>query len=630
MGIHDDPEGFNEFLKTLPTQPGVYRMYSRDGDLLYIGKAKSLRNRVKSYFQKNGQHSPKVQVLMQQVDHLDFVLTDSEIEALILESNLVKKNKPKYNILLKDDKKFPWIGLSDEDYPRLFITRTPSKHGKTKYFGPYTSSADLYATLQEVRKNFPLRQRRKPMFQSRPCMNYYIGTCMGPCQKLITPQDYSAIVRQVEMFLNGKAEELLELIDKDMNKASEEMNFERAAKLRDRYQAVEKVVERQKVFTDDVTVNQDVIACFSDELRCSVIVLNVRRGKLIGSRSHEIPLLMETTEQEAYSSFVYHFYQDDPVQDGRINEAGLDLPDEVILQYPIEDEEILESWLNHSDAKTRRKKVRLVHPLQGTKRELLMLAQKNAKEALEQSKRYTFNKMGHDPTRALIELQEALELSEFPARMECYDISHVQGSHTVASMVVFTDGKPDKQSYRRFKIKCAEGKPDDFLSMAEVIRRRFSHGPEEAGWDDPDLVIIDGGKGQLGAAVDALHELGITNQPIISLAKKFEEVFLPNRIRPVLLSRESPALFLLQQIRDEAHRFAITYHRSLRSKAGIKSSLDEVKGIGDKRKKQLLDYFGTAAKIREATAPELGQAMGLSLKMAEKLYESLHQPEVAE
>jgi excinuclease ABC subunit C len=262
--------------------------------------------------------------------------------------------------------------------------------------------------------------------------------------------------------------------------------------------------------------------------------------------------------------------------------------------------------------------------MQGKKWELLMMAQKNARESLEQSKRHTFNRMGHDPTRALLELQESLDLPEFPARMECYDISHVQGSHTVASMVVFTDGKPDKQNYKRFKIKCAEGRPDDFQSMAEVIRRRFSHGTDESGWDEPNLVIIDGGKGQLGAAVDALRSLEIYDQPIISLAKKFEEVYLPNRSRPVILSRDSMALFLLQQIRDEAHRFAITYHRNLRAKAGIRSSLDEVKGIGLKRKKQLLDYFGTVEKIRAASPQELGQVLAVSIKVAEKIYEALH------
>lgn len=615
---------FEAFLAGLPAQPGVYRMYNAAGDLLYVGKAKNLRNRVRSYFQKNqSQLSPKVQVTLQQVTRMDTILTDSEIEALILEANLVKEYKPKYNILLRDDKKFPWIGLSNEPYPRLFITRTPEKRGKTKYFGPYTSSADLYATLQQVRKNFPLRQRRKPLFQSRPCMNYYIGTCMGPCQKLITPEDYAAIVRQVELFLNGKADELLEILSREMTEASEALNFEYAARLRDRYQAVESVVAKQKMVSDDLSLNQDIIALAADELRCVITVLTVRHGKLIGSRSHESTLLYGTTPEEVYSSYVYQIYQDlDPKE----------LPDELILQYPIEDEEMLEAWLNQSSIMQARnkKKIRLVHPQQGTKKDLLMLGVKNAREALEQSKRFDSTRLQRDPTRALIELQEALDLPDFPARMECYDISHVQGSHTVASMVVFTDGKPDKQSYRRFKIKSAEGRPDDFKSMEEVIRRRFAHSSrsaqfsEEGGWDDPDLVIIDGGKGQLGAAVKALNAHGVEGQAIISLAKKFEEVFVPGKERPILLPRDSQALFVLQQIRDEAHRFAITYHRTLRGKAANRSALDEITGIGKKRKQRLFEHFGTVEKIKAASLEELGHALGEGGKTLEKIYHALH------
>jgi excinuclease ABC subunit C len=548
------------------------------------------------------------------VERLNYILTDSEIEALILESNLIKQHKPKYNILLRDDKKFPWIGLSDEPYPRLFITRNPEKRGKTKYFGPYTSSGDLYLTLQQVRKNFPLRQRRKPLFQNRPCMNYFIGTCLGPCQKLVTPAEYAEVVRQVELFLNGKADELLEVIAREMQEASEALNFERAAKLRDRYQAVESVVAKQKMVTDDVSVNQDIIASAADPLRCAITVMSVRRGKLVGSRSHDIPLMLGTTEEEAYESFLYQYYQDQPPSE---------LPDEVILQFEIEDEGILEAWLNQGYPKLRRKKVKLTVPQGGTKRDLLALGIKNAKEMLEQSKRMDTTRVHRDSTRALIELQEALDLPDFPARMECYDISHVQGAYTVASMVVFVDGRPDKQSYRRFKIRCAEGKPDDFQSMAEVIRRRFSHGPDEPGWDEPDLVIIDGGKGQLNAAVGALKEHGIDEQPIISLAKKFEEVYVPGRERPYLLPRDSGALFLLQQIRDEAHRFAITYHRTLRGKAATASALDEIPGIGETRKKKLMAHFGTVERIRAASAEELQQVLGVSAKVSDQLYEAL-------
>jgi excinuclease ABC subunit C len=604
----------NAFLQGLPTQPGVYRMYDRADQLIYVGKAKNLRNRVRSYFHKNpSQLSPKVQVTVQQVARMDVILTDSEVEALILESNLVKQHKPKYNILLRDDKKFPWIGISNEPFPRLFITRTPSKQGKTKFFGPYTNSADLYATLQQVRKNFPLRQRRKPLFQNRPCMNYAIGTCLGPCQNLVTPEAYANIVRQVELFLSGKADELLKLIEREMTEAAEALNFEWAAKLRDRYKAVESVVAKQKMVSDDVTLNQDIIALAEDGLRCMITVLTVRHGKLIGSRSQEIALLHGATPQEAYLSYLYQVYQDRPTED---------LPDEILLQYPLEDEGILAAWLQQK----RKKKVRFTVPQLGTKRDLLHLGIKNAREALEQSKRYDATRLQRDPARALIELQEALDLPDFPARMECYDISHVQGSHTVASMVVFVDGKPDKQSYRRFKIKTAEGKPDDFKSMEEVIRRRFAHSSDEAGWDEPDLVIIDGGKGQLYSAIKALQAHGIAEQPIISLAKKFEEVYIPGRERPILLPRDSQALFLLQQIRDEAHRFAITFHRSLRQKAATASALDEIPGIGSKRKQKLYDHYGTVEKIREASPEELGRVLGIRGNTLETIYQALHAP----
>jgi excinuclease ABC subunit C len=617
MSIQPKPNfDFQAALSRLPDQPGVYRMYGASGALLYVGKAKNLKNRVRSYFQNPAGLAPKVYALMQQVVRFDYIVTDSEIEALILEYNLIKQYRPKYNILLKDDKKFPWIGLSGEKYPRLFITRDPT--GRGKFFGPYVNSGSMYKTLQLIRKHFPLRQRKTPLFKNRPCMNYSIGACSGPCQELVTEAEYAEVVRQVEMFLKGKADDLLVRLEDEMGKASEHLNFELAAKLRDRHQAVLDVVAQQKMYYPDTTVNQDIVAAASDERRCAVVVLNIRRGKLIGSRPHEIMLTHHTTLTEAYQSFLSQYYQDEDAED---------LPDEIILQFPVEDEALFQEWLSARKGK----KVSLTHPKKGVKRELLVMGEKNALETLEQAHGQELKSHRNDPARALMELQESLGLPEYPTRMECYDISHFQGSQTVASMVVFTHGRPDNQAYRRFKIQCAEGEPNDFASMHEVITRRFTRAKQmEPGWSPPDLVIIDGGKGQLSSAVEALRELGFVDQPIISLAKKFEEVYFPGETRPILLPRDSGALFVLQQIRDEAHRFAITYHRTLRGKKATHSSLDDISGIGEKRRTQLLKHFGSLEKIKAAPLEALQSAPGMTAKVAQQVYEALHPVSVPE
>jgi excinuclease ABC subunit C len=611
MSTQPKPEfDFQTALGRLPDQPGVYRMYGSSGALLYVGKAKSLKSRVRSYFQNPAGMAPKVQALMQQVTRFDYVVTDSEIEALILEYNLIKQYRPKYNILLKDDKKFPWIGLSAEKYPRLFVTRDPS--GRGKFFGPYVNSGNMYKTLQLIRKHFPLRQRKNPLFKNRPCMNYFIGACSGPCQQLVTESDYAEVVKQVELFLKGKADDLQERLETEMQRASENLNFELAAKLRDRVVAVEHVLAQQKMYYPDTTVNQDIVAASADERRCAVVVLNIRRGKLIGSRPYEVMLTNHTTLPEAYQTFLNQYYQDEEAED---------LPDEIILQFPVEDEAFFQDWLSRK----RGKKVSLSYPKKGVKKELLAMGEKNALETMDQAQGQELKSYRNDPARALIELQDSLGLPEFPMRMECYDISHFQGSQTVASMVVFTHGRPDSKEYRRFKIECAEGEPNDFASMHEVITRRFKRALNmEPGWTAPDLVIIDGGKGQLSSAMEALSALGLSEQPIISLAKKFEEVFFPNQSRPVLLPRDSGALFVLQQIRDEAHRFAITYHRTLRDKKATRSALDDIVGIGEKRRTQLLSHFGSMEKIKSASLETLATAPGMNAKVAQQVYEALH------
>ncbi len=626
MGNDDGkPFDIQEGLARLPGRPGVYRMYAADGELLYIGKAKNLKSRVRSYFQSNAQHSPKNRQLVRLIARFDYIVTDNEMEALILEDNLVKKHHPRFNVLLRDDKRFPWLCITGEPFPRLIFTRTADRRGKARYFGPYSNAGAMYQTLRMLRKHFPMRQRRKPLFRDRPCMNYFIGTCPGPCQEKISAGDYDKTVRQVELFLKGRTNELLANIEQQMREASEAMNFEWAAKLRDRYVAVQEIMaHQQKVHSDDDRLSRDVIGAAADELRCSIIVLKIREGKLIASLTHELPLVYGSTVEEAYSSFLSQYY---PALDPE------EIPDELILQYEPkhEDEDdarLLGDLLTHrrKAGGISKRRVSLICPRQGEKQEMLAMAAKNAREALAQSRLADATRLKHDPARALIELQEALDLPDYPARMECYDISHVQGAYTVASMVVFTDGQPDRAEYRRFKIKSAEGKPDDFQSMLEVIRRRFRRSRKdggEDGWEEPDLVIIDGGKGQLGMAVKALDELGIENQPIVSLAKRFEEVYKPGQQRPVILPRQSSALYLLQQIRDEAHRFAITYHRNLREKGARESVLDNIPGIGKKRRMNLLNRFGSVEQLRTASVEELVRIGGLPARTAETVYHTL-------
>ncbi|MEB3285982.1 MAG: excinuclease ABC subunit UvrC [Vampirovibrionales bacterium] len=668
--------GFNlqSELQRLPDKPGVYLMYDASGVLIYVGKAKVLKNRVRQYFQhKSAQHTPKVQAMVDQVSRFDYIVTDSEVEALILETTLIKKHLPKFNILARDDKRYPWIGISGDAFPRVFITRDPGKRyrratsekaengsspeGKKRrgpqFFGPYTSSRDMYHLLDVIKKHFPLRQRPRPLFKDRPCMNFYIGTCPGPCQSLVTHEAYDDTLKQVELFLKGRSDDLLETLDAQMKAASDTMNFELAAKLRDRYLAVENLIDTQKVFYSDPSINYDIISACGDDLRCAFNILSIRKGKLIASRSHEILLTQHELIREAYSTFVYDYY------DGVETD---DLPDSLILQYPLEDEDVFFSWLNQKRRNTKRagqkslKTITGIHPEKGDKKELLEMSFQNARETLEKAKLYDASRLKNDPMRALMSLQEVLDLPVFPQRMECYDISHFQGGQTVASMVVFTNGVPDKAEYRRFKIQSAEGKPDDFKSMYEVIKRRIRHlskklpsstqaevegaDQDKTGWPDPDLMIIDGGKGQLGAAVNALRDAGIytqnalqeasvnklsesRQQPIISLAKKFEEVFVPYQPRPILIDRAAPALFLLQQIRDEAHRFAITYHRKLRSKAATVSALDNIPGVGPKTKTILLKHFGSANALERASLESLQNVPGLPKPLAEKIYRTL-------
>jgi len=616
-------------LNTLPSQPGVYRMYGKHNELLYIGKAKVLKNRVKSYFQKNSSHTPRIQRMVKQIHHFDYVVTDTEIEALLLEDSLVKTHRPRFNVLLMDDKRYPWLCITDEPYPRLIVVRRISrsaKKSKAKYFGPYISSGNMYETLRIIRKHFPMRQRPKPLFKDRPCMNYAIGTCPGSCQNLISETDYAKTLQQVEWFLKGKTNELLTLIEADMKAASDTLNFEWAAKLRDRYQAVNYVFHYdQGIHIPDPTLNIDAIGLASDGIRVQMVVAKVRNGRIVASTTHQIELTNQLSLEEAYSSFLFLHYQERDADD---------IPDELVLQCPFqseksdEDQAWLLDWLSQrrSQASPHKRKVTLSVPQKGIRKDILDFAANNAQAAVDNARHSDASRLRNDPAKALSTLQTALNLPRYPKRMECYDISHVQGAYTVASMVVFIDGQPSKSHYRKFKIKTAEGSPDDFQSMFEVVTRRFKRSANEVNaqhrWESPDLVIIDGGKGQLSHAVEALTQMGITDQPIISLAKKFEEVYKPNQSRPIILPRDSTALFLLQQIRDESHRFAITYHRQIRGKGAKQSILDDIPGLGPKRKAHLLSVFGSIDELSKATEEKIAKVM--PPLVAKALYNKLH------
>ncbi|MEZ4574867.1 MAG: excinuclease ABC subunit UvrC [Vampirovibrionales bacterium] len=601
----------------LPNKPGVYRFIDAQGTLLYVGKAKDLRKRVKSYFQKTD-HTPRIAWMVSQVANIDTTVTATEVEALLLESNQIKALKPRFNVLLRHDSHYPWLAFTNEPFPRLVVTRKPNANYWRKLYGPYPSAGAMYQTLKVIKKIFPLRQRRTPLFRDRPCMNYHIGQCLAPCVGGVSAADYDAMVEQVEQFLKGRTGDVLVRLEADMAQASAELDFERAALLRDRIEAIELVVEQQRVIVNDEAVDEDVVACALHDDMAQMTVMTIRQGKLVNTHFFPVSVPADTPRETVFGQFLTQYY--------RARETDPDrLPKVLISQVAPEDSEVLLDWL--SGIKGHRVKLRVPKSDRGTDGELVAMAAENARQAMDRWRLEAQTKLARDPVQALMGLQAALHLPRFPKRIECYDISHVGGTHTVASMVVFTDGVPDKGAYRRFKIKTTEaGKPDDFKSMAEVMARRFKK--QAAGgdqWPVPDLVVIDGGKGQLSAAVKALAELDITDQPIVSLAKKFEELFLPGHSRPVVLERHSPTLQLVQQLRDEAHRFAITYHRQLRGKAQTASWLDDVPGIGPVRKQKLQVAFSSRQAILAASVEEVAAAIGVGGKTAQKVYEAIRQ-----
>lgn len=550
-------EKLKESLKLLPSLPGCYIYYNSDNEIIYVGKAKILKRRVKSYFNRKHHDSVKVNILVSQIDHLEYIITNTEVEALILESHLIKKHKPRYNILLKDDKKYPYFLITDEDFPRIQIVRKRNINPeKGKYYGPYTNIRAMHSTLDFLKKIFPLRQCKTPKFKNRPCLYYHIGKCLAPCQNMVTSKEYKAIVQQAELFLSGKQTELMKQLMEQIQKYSDTEQFEKAARLRDSYFDLQKTLEKQKVVYENTKLNEDIISLQHEDGILAIVIMMIREGRLIDKKDFTYEVEEEEDKTEFFETFFKEYY----------NTLSLEFPDRIVSNEleAVGNKALYEEWLEIISGK----KVKISYGKSVQGKELQSLADKNAQVILDNAKLSKMSKIRDDFNQIGSYLKEKLKLNNFPYRMECYDISHIQGTNTVASMVTFINGLSKKSEYRKFKVKSTEGKPDDFLSMKEVLTRRLSRLGEK-GWDKPDLIIIDGGKGQLSSVMQIVEEMGITGIDFVSLAKRQEEVFLPHCSKSILLPRESSALFLIQRIRDEAHRFAITYHRNLRSKNSL-------------------------------------------------------------
>jgi len=602
-------------LENLPTKPGCYIYKDDTGTIIYVGKAINLRNRVRSYFQKSAGHSPKTRRLVENIVDMEWIVTDTELEALILECNLIKKHRPKYNIRLRDDKHYPYLQLTtSEPFPRLLITRRVKQGDGNRYFGPFTNSHAVYGTMDLVYKLFPLVTCRKYWTNTenqRPCLYYHMGRCPeAPCANLADKERYAQGVRDAELFLSGRQEKLMKDLERKMEQAAEDLEFERAAKLRDQLNSIRTIVERQKVISTTLG-DQDVMAVVADEAGACVQMFFIRGGKLIGQEH----FLLEGTDsgeeamKEATAEFLKQYYQD----------ASF-VPGEILLPTYLEESEIIESWLRQKKGA----KVTITVPKQGEKRKLIDLAATNAQLALEQIKAHSAAEQSR-VDGALHQLADALGMSgNLLTRIEAYDNSNVQGRHAVGGMIVFEQGKPKKAEYRRFKIETSEGDPNDFAMMFEMLTRRFNQMSEgnPKFTAEPNLILIDGGKGQLSAAQAAMKQFGY-DFPMIGLAKQFELVFVPGRNEPIELPRNSPALFLLQRIRDEVHRFAITYHRNVRGRAAKMSVLDEIPGIGPTRRRELLKFFGSVEKMKRATEDDLAKAPGMNRAAAKAVYDHL-------
>lgn len=592
-------ENIRKALAVLPEKPGVYLMHDAEGKVIYVGKAVVLKNRVRSYFRNLASHTPKVKAMVAKIAEIETIVTSSEVEALILECNLIKKYRPRYNISLKDDKTYPYLKVTvQEDFPRLLVTRRQSRDG-AKYYGPYADAGAMHATVKLLRSMFPLRTCRK-MNPDRPCLNYHIKRCLAPCAGRIGRSEYQQMIKSVCMVLDGRTTELERDLKRAMQEAAENYAFEEAARLRDQLQAVERLNETQKAVTNNGG-DMDIIGFGKDMTGLCLQIFFVRKGKLMG-RDNFFLEDADDTSDEVITAFIKQYY----------NEATF-VPHEIVVPYLPEtaEQQLIENWL----AEKAQRKVVLLLPQRGVKKQLLELANTNAVKLLEERLRKGNLSLTSD-VQAAEELQHILGVEHSLVRMDCFDISHTQGTETVASMVVFRNGSPSKKDYRKYKIVSAEGKPDDFKSMKEVVYRRYKD------YEDlPSLVIIDGGKGQLSSALEVIRGLGLAELPVVSLAEREEEIFIPHQSKSIVLDRDSAALKLIQRIRDEAHRFAITYHRKLRSKRNLVSVLDHVEGIGPKRRQELWKAFKTLDAMKAATVEELADVEGMNYAAAQTLYD---------
>ena len=602
-------------LKEIPQESGVYFMRDRQGEILYIGKAKKLRTRVRSYFRDSQPHSPRIALMVQQICDIEFIVTDTESEALALEANLIKQDQPHFNILLKDDKKYPYVCITWSDtYPRIFITRKrrPNK-AQDRYYGPYVDSFALRQALRLVKRIFPLRQRRKPLYKHRPCLNYDIGRCPGVCQQLISPEEYHQTLQKVAMVFQGRTQELTDQLTQQMETAAEALKFEQAALIREQIAALNKLNADQKVALPKDTVSRDAIALAGDAQLSAIQLFQIRAGRLVG----RLGFFADGTESETEIGEVlqrvleHHYQQVDPVE----------IPSEILLPCELPDAAFLEQWLSDQ----RGRKVTLAVPQRQGKADLVAMVERNAQIELERQQR-----QAEKTLQAQEDLAQLLGLTQPPKRLEGYDISHLQGSNPVASQVVFIDGLPAKQHYRHYNIKnptVTIGHSDDFASLAEVIGRRFRrHGGGNGDPTDlPDVVMIDGGKGQLSAVMAVLEDLGLVGQfSVISLAKQREEVFLPGASQPLPTDPEQSGVQLLRRLRDEAHRFAVSFHRQQRLRSSRRSRLEEIPGLGFTRQKELLAHFRSLDYIREANLEQLQEVPGIGKQLAQEIYSYFH------
>ncbi|WP_110985467.1 excinuclease ABC subunit UvrC [Acaryochloris thomasi] len=611
------PERLESRLKQIPPEPGVYFMRDAKDHILYIGKSKKLRSRVRSYFRQSQDLGPRIALMVRQVTDIEFIVTDSEAEALALEANLIKQHQPHFNVLLKDDKKYPYLCITwSEEYPSIFITRRRRLGKKQdRYYGPYVDTRLLRSTLHLVKQIFPLKQRRRPLFKDRPCLNYDIGRCPGVCQRLVTPEEYRKTLQKIAMIFQGRTGELIAILNEQMQLASADLNFEYAARLRDQIAGLQNLGADQKVALPDDTISRDAIALAADEQSACIQLFQIRAGRLVGRlgfmadpQSGSVGAILQRALEE-------HYAHVDPVE----------IPAEILVQTELPEAELLAGGL--CDRKGR--KVTVLCPQRQTKAELIQMVERNAGHELMRTQR------ARDlSTQAQQDLADLLDLPDLPRRIEGYDISHIQGSDAVASRVVFVDGLPAKQHYRRYKIKdptVRAGHSDDFASLAEVIGRRFRsyvdkpEQPRLGSVDWPDLVMIDGGKGQLSAVMAVLSEMELADTlQVVSLAKQREEIFLPGAKQPLPTDSEQSGVQLLRRLRDEAHRFAVSFHRQQRTERMRRSRLDEISGLGHHRQKELLAAFRSIDYIREASLEQLVTVPTIGPQLAQQIYDYFH------